>query len=71
MLVNMSHEFILEDISSSVITIDNDILVQEGYNASLAENNYKNDLYFIINSVRNNDSEILSGCIYIGGNESR
>ena len=71
MLANMSHEFILEDISYSVVTMDNDISEQEGYNASLAENNDKNDLYFTINFAKNNHSGILCGCIYIDGNELR
>lgn len=59
----MSHEIDLEDISSRIVAIENNILDQEGYNISLIENNEENDLHHIIDFVGNNDSRILRSCI--------
>ena len=49
----------------------NHISKQERFDASFVENNDKNDLYHVIDSVRNNDLGILTDCIYTDVNESR
>lgn len=67
----MPHKFIHKGISFRVITMKNHISKQERFDASFVENNDKNDLYHVIDSVRNNDLGILTDCIYTDVNESR
>ena len=67
----MPYKFILEDISSRVVIIENHISEQEEYDANLAGNNDENNLHHIIDFMRNNDSGILSSCIYTDVNESK
>ena len=46
----MPYEFITKSISSRVVTMDNDILDEEAYGASMWENKDENDLYHNIDS---------------------
>lgn len=65
----MPHEFIPEGIASRVVIMENDIIEQERHGTCFAKNKAKNDLYYTIDFIENNDSEILSSCIYININE--
>lgn len=67
----MPYEFILENISSRVVIMENNISEKGRYDTSLAENNDKNDLYHPIDSAENNDSRILNSCIYSNVNKLR
>ncbi len=70
-LLFILNEFISKGILLRVIVIENNSIKCKGYEANLAENNEKNNLYYTIRFVGINKSRILSSYIYINVNESK
>lgn len=70
MLASIPDKFILNQIVSRIVTIDQDPSKRERYRTNLEANNNENNLHHSIGSASINDSGILSSCIYIDINES-
>lgn len=70
-MVFISNEFIFKSILSRMIIIKNDSFERKDYGANLAENNNKNDLYYIIASTNINEPDILRSYIYKNINKSK
>lgn len=65
----MPNQFILDEIVSRIVTINQDYFKHKRYKANLKTNNDENNIYHIITFANINNSGIFCGCIYIDINE--
>lgn len=71
MLESMSDKFILEDISSKVVSINQDSEKHKGYKADLNTNNDENNLHYAFGTAEKKNISLSSSCIYTDVNEAR
>ncbi len=67
----MPDKFILEDISSRVVSMNQDFEEREGYAVDLNTSNDKNNPHYALGTAEMENTGFLSGCIYTDVNEAR
>lgn len=71
-LDNQEDKFIPTGISFEVLQYDPNYEEQEGYSANFSRvDNYKNELYHILDSARINTDGILSNCLYTNADDTQ
>lgn len=67
----MLKKFIFKDISSTIITINQDFIECKRYKRNLSNNNKKNHLYHIIKFAHLSNRDFLTNCNYINTNKTK